>query len=321
MGQRRENVVKTAIQEAVRVLGGKPGDYHTAEASRRYPYGTACVNLGGIKSKIVPRLYFSKPIARDDDVGMPYNHQRRYDYDARFALGTGPMAMDEDNRIIHTWSTEMAEMADEIWKSMKSDDRYRRLCRAGNQFNHVSVHAYRAGADIPEHEDRRRNRRNSMKEGTPVAVVTVGSPRLLSFKRKYTQNDKTIMESEPCYQFEQAEGALFILDPEDEVPKQRRNHGGARRRDANFVHSVKTVRSKDYFSVAFVFRCLETTAIVDSVNDRGVPDAPVTAKEASRRRDRALIRANDNKTGSEFKKQVDTIQAEWRRLMKAKGWM
>ena len=177
--------INEAIGEAVQILGGRAGQYHAAEAYRRFPYGKAIGSLGNVKNKVVPRLYFSRHIARDPKinvgVGMPYNHQLRYDYDARFDLGTGPMAADEENRIIRSWSPEMEALADTMWKLMRSDPRYRRLCRTSNQFNHVSVHAYRAGNNIKPHEDRRRNRRNSMRRNTPVAVFTVGSPKELHF--------------------------------------------------------------------------------------------------------------------------------------------
>lgn len=313
--------VDRAISEAVRILGGKPGDYHTVEASRRFPYGKGCVNLGGIMSKIVPRIYFSKPIPRRDEHNLPYNHEQKFDYEARFPLGTGPIATDEDNRIIHTWSPQMELMADGVWNAMKADERYRRLCRAGNKFNHVSVHAYRKGADIRRHKDRLENGNNSMKEGTPVAVLTVGSPRELSFYREYEVDHKTVVEDTPCYTFEQAEGSLFVLDPSDEVPKCRRNRVGKRRQNAVFSHSVRSGRDKNYFSVAFIFRCLESVAVVDSTTDKVVARAPKTKTEFKRRQAREAIRVCDEKRGSEFKCKVESVQNEWVRLMKAQGWM
>ena len=91
------------------------------------------------------------------------------------------------------------------------------------------------------------------------------------------------MEKDPCYTFEQSEGTLFVLDPDDEVPKCRRNKNGCRRQDALFSHGVKTNKEKDYFSVAFIFRCLETTATVDSATDHVVPPQAEALKEKQRR--------------------------------------
>ena len=243
------------------------------------------------------------------------------------------MAMDEENRIIHTWSPQMNEMADNVWKLMKGDDRFRRLCKRGNEFNHVSVHAYRKGQQIGNHADRRRHSRraeqrtrhdhceNSMKEGTAVAVLTVGSPRILSFRRKYGRGNSITIEQDACYEFLQDHGTLFILNPRDEVPKCRRNSDGRRCDDALFVHKVNTVDKDDYFSVAFVFRCLDQTAIVNTATDRVVMSAPQTLKEQSRRKTRAQIRDNDSKPESSFQKQVTEIQSEWIRLMMKRGWM
>lgn len=333
MGEKRDRTLDRAIREAVRVLGGKPGEYHAVEASRRFAYERPNTNFGsGVASTVIPRIHFSAPIERKPDSKLPYNRQERYDYDSRFPLGTGPMAVDEENRIIHTWSNEMASMADTIWKAMKEDDRYRRLCKAGNEFNHVSVHAYRAGHQIQDHEDRRRERRrrnrrnqrairNSMKEGTAVAVFTIGSPRQIFFSRKYKEDGQLQVEPQHCYEFMQEHGSLFALDPADEELKMRRNWWGAYRKDSLFVHKVKCGREQDYFSVAFVFRCLDTTAVVDATTDRVIPEAPANESEKARRQSRAALRAKDEKEGSDFKKQVAQVREEWRRLMRAHKWI
>ena len=96
-----------------------------------------------------------------------------------------------------------------------------------------------------------------MKEGSPVAVLTIGSRRRLSFYRKYDNGKEDVTEAEAAYEFEQTHGSLFVLDSLDEEPKCRRNMMGTRCDDALFLHSVKCPRDAGYFSVAFVFRCLE----------------------------------------------------------------
>jgi len=141
-----------------------------------------------------------------------------------------------------------------------------------------------------------------MKENTPVAVLTVGSSRTVAFHRKYEEDGKTIEENDPCYLFEQSEGSLFVLHPDDEVPKQQRNCFGVRKDKALFVHGVTTTHEKDYFSVAFVFRCLETKAVVNATTDRVIAGDSLTEKEARRHQQRSLIRERDSKPNSEFKK-------------------
>ena len=318
---KRELLTQIAKMEAVRHLAGKPGDYHTKQAYRRYPYGRSTASLGTLKNKVIPRLYFSKEVPIENRTFLPYNVTLRYDYESRFDFGTGPMAADEENRIIHGWTTEMQEMADILWSDMKKDNNYRSLCRHGDKFNHVSIHLYRQGNEIKDHEDRRRNRRNSMKERTPVAVLTIGDSRNLSFRRTYQANGKKVVEERATSEFELEESTVFILHPDDEVPKCRRLGHGKRVKDAWFVHRVNTGKEKNFFSVAFIFRCLETTAIIDSTTDRVVPPIPMTAKEKTRQEERAAIREMDSKYDSEFRKNVAAVQQEWIRLMGVHGWV
>ena len=314
----QQSIVCSARFHAWKLFAGKAGDYHAVEAYRRYPYGNIANSVGTVEKKFVPRLYFSAPIRAKED--LPIGVSQRFDYEARFNFGSGPMAADEENRVIHEWCPGMATMAGDIWSIMKEDPRYRQLCKKGNQFNHVSIHFYRAGARVREHEDRRRRGRNSMKKGTPVAVLTVGDDRILNLHRKYDSNGKTFMEEDPCISFIQEEGSVFLLHPEDETPKCRRNRYGQRKEGGVFSHGVVCPKDKDYFSVAFIFRCVETVALVNSTNDRVVPDPPSTNAERRRRMERRKIREGDNKENSPFKEEVAKVQEEWLRLMKTKNW-
>ena len=321
LGMKRDETIERAVGQAVRVLGGKAGQCNTAEASRRCPHGGPTINIGTVKNKVVPRLFFSKPIDRPPESTEPFHHQLRCDCDARFPFGTGPMALDEDNRIIHEWTNQMAEMADAIWKAMKGDKRFRHLAKPGNEFAHTSVHAHRAGNRTEDHEDRRRNRRNSMKRGTAVAALTVGGRRDILFERKCDEGGKLVTEEEPCCGFSQSHGSLFVLHPNDEAPKMRRDWHGKMKKDGTFVHGITTDKDKDCFSVAFVFRCVETAAAVDATTDRVVAGAPKNQKELARRQERAIQREADAKPNSSFSKTVEEVQDEWRRLMEIRGWM
>ena len=284
------------------------------------------INIGRKDNRVIPRFHFSKPIPYDPDKVPSRKHQLRYDYDKRFKLGTGPMAVDEDNRVINVWSVEMAELSDTIWKAMRGDERYRKLCRGQNQFNHCCMQPYRGGALMGRHSDRNNTNNksaNSMKPNTPVAIFTVGSPRTLSFYRRYKNGGDWALEDKSCDDFLQEEGCLFVLDPQDEAPKHRRVATGSFKEDASFVHGLVcgTKRDKDYFSIAFVFRCLDKTAVVDTTTDLVIPPPPTTAKERARREERARIREADDAEGSDFRRQVEEMQAEWRRLLNKKGWM
>ena len=313
-----------AIGEAVRLFSGKPGQYHTAEAYRRYPCGRSVSSLGRKDNKVIPRIYFSKAVPSSEGVAPTHKQQLRCDCEARFNFGTGPMAADEENRIIHSWTAEMEGLAKKAWSSMKKHPVHGRLCRRENkenEFNHVSVHFHRGNTVLPPHEDRRRNGRNSMRRNTAVAVLTVGGPRVLSFYRRYATGNRKITETEPCYQFALTEGTLFVLHPHDEEGRCRRDMYGRRQKNAVFAHGITTPADKDFFSVAFVFRCLDTTAVVDRTTDRVVPPPAMTETEKKRRKQREALRKVDQKENSKLNKQVEEVQSEWIRLMGARGWL
>ena len=114
----------------------------------------------------------------------------------------------------------------------------------------------------------------------------------------------------PCYQFAQTEGTLFVLNLHDEEPRCQRDMCGRRKQGAIFAHGVATPIDNDYFSVAFVFRCLETTAVVDRTADRVIPPPALTKAETKQRCKMAAIRNQDCKDNSILNKQVKEAQAE-----------
>lgn len=316
----RHNLVELSTSEIVRILGGKPGHYHTVHAARRYPYGKPCINLGGPKSQIIPRIYFSKTIPKQCMDCSPYNHTVKWDYEARFPFGHGPIATDVDDRIIYTMSSTMEEISRQVWNSMKGNDDFKNLCKRGLEFNHASVHVYHKGALMGKHKDRN-GVRNSMKEGSAVAVLTLGDSRDIAFHRSYKcpKTGKEVIETNECNILRQEHGSLFILHPDDEVSKGRRNGMLRRMKDASFVHTIAMPKGSE-FSVAIIFRCLETTAIVDVTTEKVVPPPPRNAKEARVRRDRAMTRAEDSQHNSAFQLQVQNVQSNWISAMEERGW-
>jgi len=147
---------------------------------------------------------------------------------------------------------------------------------------------------------------------------------MLNFRRSYIENDNVVKEDGCCYQYLQEHGSAFLLDPNDEKPIYRRNQFGERKQEALFLHGVECIPDedpKDYFSVAFIFRCLQTEAIVDATTDRVIHGPSKSNHEAEVRMERALLRQQDAKPNSDFSMQVQEVQEEWRRLMRHKGWM
>ena len=81
-GKLLETFLQNAKYESVRVFGGKPGNYWTAEAYRKYAYRKAGMvgtcSFGKVADTTVPRMYFSKPVVSKND--LPFNVTERYDY-------------------------------------------------------------------------------------------------------------------------------------------------------------------------------------------------------------------------------------------------
>ena len=83
------------------------------------------------------------------------------------------------------------------------------------------------------------------------------------------------------------------------------------------MHEVKCVRGKDCFSVAFMFCCLETTAIVDSVTDWVVPPVATNKKEVKCQEEHAAIHMANSVPNSAFNLAVMEAQLEWKCLMRS----
>ena len=71
------------------------------------------------------------------------------------------------------------------------------------------------------------------------------------------------------------------------------NWFGKHLKNAQIVHGVKCGRGRDGFSVAFTFRHLQTTAVVDSVTNQVAPPVATTKKESNWQEERAAIRMTD----------------------------
>ena len=106
MNDLADEMHRLAISEAIRVLGGGPDDPHSPRPSNRYPYGNHGITLGEVaqdnksKKTHVPHIHFSARVVEKTNDDLPPNQTYRYDYDMRFNVGSGPMAVDVDNRPI-----------------------------------------------------------------------------------------------------------------------------------------------------------------------------------------------------------------------------
>ena len=347
--ENRDRLIQLAKGEAIRIFGGKDGDYHLQQGCRRYPYcSNSCINLGGEGSKAIPRIYYSKNIGEKQEkkireeldfgeyeVGtkerQDYIFLHNYEYRIQLQMGT-----DKENQVIHTMTPEMEEMIDIAWKAMLADDDLAHLCRdAKKRPNNCSVQLYTSGDDIKQHRDNEEDSRNVMEENTPVIVVTVGDTRHLQFSHEYDmekykgkrdakfKSAGRVQESQHSHIFAQKHGSTFVLHPLDEKKKVRKVASGFKHSGALFQHGVESERGKNFCSIAFVFRTLVDSAVVPVVrtSQKVIPKLPKTEREAFHRKNWNKQRMIDEKQGSVFKKKVKKIRLNWRRLFAFKGWI
>lgn len=76
LGSGQDKVERLLVEETVRIIGGKDGDYSAVEAARRYPYGKACADFGGKNSGIVPRIYYRALADFDVSKALPRGQDR-----------------------------------------------------------------------------------------------------------------------------------------------------------------------------------------------------------------------------------------------------
>jgi hypothetical protein len=115
-------------------------------------------------------------------------------------------------------------------------------------------------------------RNNSQKQHTPVVVLTLGDERTLHMKkRKVGQNGSwTKSENEKVYDFLLSNGSLFVVDPDDEIPKTR---GHQNQGLSQFQHGGFEV--KKGLSIAIIFRTVTTMAkihVTDNTMQLGKED-------------------------------------------------
>ena len=317
--ERRRLLTLLASKEAISIFAcSRPFRF-----TRRFTYDGRPISMLDVEN--VPRVYFSGPVPQDEgpEPAQPYLTWR-YDYEQRVGVGQGARHLDETHRLIHSMTTSQQIIVDMVWDAMKKDPKFKHLTNdKRNKPNHITFQPYLMGDEIGRHTDVRfkctsagkgsswtRHKLNSMKEDSPVIVLTVGDDRLVQFRWQYydPSTEKvtdgklaSVPESgEPCHTARHQHGSVFVGDPIDEQLKQRRvslwpaykkrklNNGEALRipaakLTANFTHEVKASKDPLYFSIAIVLRCVKTTTLVDDRTNLAVLEKKTTAGSVKRR--------------------------------------
>jgi hypothetical protein len=99
---------------------------------------------------------------------------------------------------------------------------------------------------------------NSQKQNTPVVVLTLGDERTLHMKKRFAASDGTWINNEnekKTHAFVLTDESIFVLHPDDEVPRPRGYSDGSL---SQFQHGGVNVT--EGLSVAIIFRTVTTKA-------------------------------------------------------------
>jgi hypothetical protein len=103
---------------------------------------------------------------------------------------------------------------------------------------------------------------NSQKQNTPVVVLTLGDARTLHMKKRFAASDGSWIQNvnvrkpqKKTYDFILTDQSLFVLHPDDEIPRARGFSDGSK---SQFQHGG--VKVTEGLSVALVFRTVTTKA-------------------------------------------------------------
>ena len=195
-------------------------------------------------------IYFGKNLEE-----TRYSHQKMMVRSA-YATGSGASSIGLDPRrlMIQHMFPDMAELCNlvqcQVRRHYNRQNEFLMQC----DFNHVSVKLYFDGKVTREHTDIEFNKdhthptkNNSQQPGTPVAIVTFGDPKILTFSKYKVSQFGSVKTKRRPLKFLQENGSLIVLDPRDEFL----NH------DSTFwKHRAELVDPKNGVSIALMFRVL-----------------------------------------------------------------
>ena len=116
--------------------------------------------------------------------------------------------------------------------------------------------------------------RNSQRENTCVAVLTLGDSRRLHFRKRVLVDGKmkrkrwALTDDKPVT-FNLTENSVFLLHPEDEIPTVRRGDKVL----SQYLHGDVNITNSNDLSVAFAFRVVCVDREYDPITSKLIPKA------------------------------------------------
>ena len=228
----------------------------------------------------VLRQYYGADIGDDDC------NKRRYTYGS--GTGTSSVGMDPLNFVTRSFDAKMIAMGNDIYDMLHNNRDLFNMngVDLDERFNHCTILIYYAGNGLKDkttlgyHTDcvyspstfEYISKCNSQKANTPAVIYSIGDTRKLKWKCRCSVKSTTgrrVWEKKECtpMTFQLSSDSLTIIHPDDEYPLSEKNVHDKRQ----YLHGGVNV-SGDKFSVGFVFRVVNSTAMYDSSNDTMVID-------------------------------------------------
>ena len=179
------------------------------------------------------------------------------------------VGMDPNNFSTKPLSLNMYNIGEEIRSYLLQKTCSRTKTFLKFPFNHCTVLVYsgdnnngRSNSSLAYHSDctfdhngKYITARNSQRENTSVAVLTLGDSRKLHFRKRLlvegsTKRPRWAMTDDKCVTFNLDENSVFLLHPDDEIPSKRCGDNNL----SQYVHGGVNITNKNDLSVAFAFR-------------------------------------------------------------------
>ena len=189
-------------------------------------------------------------------------------------------------------------------------------------FNHCTVLVYSgennngaSNSSLPFHSDCTFDHkgnfirsRNSQRQDTCVAVLTLGDSRTLYFKKRIVTDStrgksKWIITQDAGVSYDLNDNSVFMLNPEDEIPRKR----GGDEYISQYIHGGVNITNRNDLSIAFAFRVVSIDREFDPVSCKLLPkdsdlknnDNLTSAKSQALQEALCHFRCNDLETYSE----------------------
>ena len=150
--------------------------------------------------------------------------------------------------------------------------------------------------------------RNSQRQNTCVAVLTLGDSRTIYFKKRIVTESKQgkrkwLITQDAGVSYDLSDNSVFLLNPEDEIPRKRRGDEYI----SQYIHGGVNITNTNDLSIAFAFRVVSVDREFDPVSCKLVPkdndlkdnDNMNSAQNQALREALCQFRRNDLETYSE----------------------